>query len=317
MVGEQEKLSEEAKRKEGLSKLERAPVEEACPVVVPPRADVSRGVSLIALQGSAGNAAVARLVARSRLAGGGPSGEGNDEVDAGFRIFVPQRGLVPILARAPQDGAQHDPDAGAGGTTPGGEHETGPESEEAVNLDPITIPAQPPVEVEVLAQGPMLEGKTTAKYTSTDPVISPNPPKASKAPKGACPDCGSTTCIRAQGTVSSTFSSNPTPALPDLDSHGFTDCQRKNAEKFVKNTLNPHEQAHVKAFKTNFDGTWKKAFDLNVCDAADATVKIKKIYDDEFAARKKKADDASDALDANGANQFVWDMDEGCEEKKP
>ena len=102
----------------------------------------------------------------------------------------------------------------------------------------------------------------------------------------------------------------------DLDSHGFTDCQRKNAEKFVKNVLDPHEQAHVKAYKTNFDGKWSKPFDLTVNDTADATAQIKAIYDTEFADRKKKADDASGDLDAGGKNQFTWDMDEGCTEEK-
>jgi hypothetical protein len=183
----------------------------------------------------------------------------------------------------------------------------GPEEGTEVKLDPITIPAHEPVAVEVYAAGPQLEGKTHANYTSTDAVVTPNPPKASRAPGGK---------IRAQGTVSSTFSSNPTVDPYDLDSHGFTDCQRKNAEKFIKNVLDPHEQAHVKAYKTNFDGAWSKPFDLTVTDASDATTKIKGIYNDEFDARKKKADDASGDLDAGGKNQFTWDMDEGCTDEK-
>jgi hypothetical protein len=104
VVGEQERLSEEARRREGHPSVDLAPVEEACPVVVPPRADVSQGVSLIALQRTAGNAAVGRLIARSRLGGSWSSGEGDDEVDAGFRMFVRSQGLVPILIRDPQDG---------------------------------------------------------------------------------------------------------------------------------------------------------------------------------------------------------------------
>jgi hypothetical protein len=183
----------------------------------------------------------------------------------------------------------------------------GPEEGTPVDLGVITIPAHEPVAVEVFAAGPQLEGKTHANYTSTDAVVAPNPPKASRAPGGK---------IRAQGTVSATFSSNPTVDEYDLDSHGFTDCQRKNAEKFIKNVLDPHEQAHVKAYKTNFDGDWSKAFDLTVKDAGDATTQIKGIYNDEFAARKKKADDASGDLDAGGKNHFTWDMDEGCADEK-
>jgi hypothetical protein len=183
----------------------------------------------------------------------------------------------------------------------------GPEEGTEVKLDPITIPAHEPVAVEVYAAGPQLEGKTHANYTSTDAVVTPNPPKASRAPGGK---------IRAQGSVSATFSSNPTVDPYDLDSHGFTDCQRKNAEKFIKNVLDPHEQAHVKAYKTNFDGAWSKPFDLTVTDASDATTQIKGIYNAEFDARKKKADDASGDLDAGGKNQFTWDMDEGCTDEK-
>ena len=193
----------------------------------------------------------------------------------------------------------------------GGEQEgaaQGADQDSDVKLSAIgAIPAHEPVAVEVFASGPQLEGKTHANYTSTDAVITPDPPKASKAPGGG---------IRAQGAVSATFSSSPTVDPYDLDSHGFTDCQRKNAEKFIKNTLDPHEQAHVKAYKTNFDGKWSKPFDLTVKDTADATAQITAIYNKEFADRKKKADDASGDLDAGGKNQFTWDMDEGCSEEK-
>ena len=80
----------------------------------------------------------------------------------------------------------------------------------------------------------------------------------------------------------------------------------------MKNVLAPHEQLHVKAFTSNFDGAWKKTFDLKVCGTDDATAKIQALYDAEIAARKAKATAASDDLDANGKNQFTWDMDEGC-----
>jgi hypothetical protein len=227
--------------------------------------------SVLALQRSAGNAAVTRLLRQ------------DDE------------STVATLAGA---------DAPAAGTTT-----AQPDATDGgdVKLDPIVIPAQAPIAVEVFGAGPKLEGKTHAAYTSTDPVITPNPPKASKAPGGG---------IRAQGTVSSSFSSNPTVDPYDLDSHGFTDCQHKNAEKFIKDILDPHEQAHVSAYKTNFDGKLSKPFDLTVKDAADATAQVAVIYNKEFADRKQKADDASGDLDAGGKNNFVWDMDEGCTDEK-
>jgi hypothetical protein len=233
--------------------------------------------TVLALQRLAGNQAVVQLL-RQQDARGAAAGQ-----DVG--------------------GAQSAATSSAGGDQQGAG--AGADDGGDVKLPPITIPAQDPVSVEVYAAGPKLEGKTTASYTSTDPLVAPNPPKASKAPGG----------IRAQGTVSSTFSSNPTVDPYDLDGHGFTDCQRKNAEKFIKQTLDPHEQQHVSAFKTNFDGNWSKPFDLTVKDADDATGQIKGIYDTEFAARKKKADDASADLDSGGKNNFVWDMDEGCDGK--
>jgi hypothetical protein len=217
-------------------------------------------------------------------------------------LILSRRTAVPVLALQASAGnaavvrlLRHDDPTGA--------VTEGPEEGADVTLEPISIPAHEPVAVEVFAAGPQLEGKTHAHYTSTDAVVTPNPPKASKAPGGK---------IRAQGSVSATFSSNPTVDPYDLDSHGFTDCQRKNAEKFIKDVLDPHEQAHVKAYKTNFDGAWSKAFDLTVTGAADATTQIKGIYDAEFDSRKKQADDASGDLDAGGKNQFTWDMDAGC-----
>ena len=188
--------------------------------------------------------------------------------------------------------------------------EAGPAGQDEVSLGSIDLTAREPVEVEVFAAGPRLEGKTTAHFDGSTPTITPNPPKASRA-KG-CPDCGDENCIRAQGTTSATFASTPAIELPDLYGYDFTDCQRKNAEKFVKNVLAPHEQLHVKEFTSKFDGAWKKAFDLKVCGTDDATSKIQALYDTELEARKAKATAASDALDANGKNQFTWDMDEGC-----
>jgi hypothetical protein len=233
--------------------------------------------TVLALQRSAGNAAVTRLLREDDASAAAPA-------------------AAPAASSA---GAQLEGPAAADGTDA--------DADADVKLDPIVITPQGPIEVEVLGAGPQLEGKTHAGYTSTDPVVAPNPPKASKAPGGK---------IRAQGTVSSTFASNPTVDPYDLDSHGFTDCQRKNAEKFIKDTLDPHEQQHVAAFKTNFDGNWSKPFDLTVTDATDATAQVKGLYDTEFAARKKKADDASNDLDSGGKNHFVWDMDEGCTDDK-
>jgi hypothetical protein len=260
--------------REAVSEAARpAPARPAvAPIAVAPPLPRARlsPAQVVTLQRSAGNAAVARLLRQA------------DDEDA----------AIEPAATDEAAGGEH---AAAGGE---------------VVLAPIAIPAPQPVEVEVYAPGPNLQGKTNAAYTSTDAVITPNPPRAARTT--GCPDCGSDSCIRVRGAVSATFSSNPTVTLPDLDGRGFTDCQLKNAEKFVKDVLAPHEQLHVHAFRTNFDGAWRKAFDLKVCDAGEATDRIKAIYDQEFADRKAKADAASADLDANGKNIFTWDMDDGC-----
>jgi hypothetical protein len=193
------------------------------------------------------------------------------------------------------------PQEGAGGA----EQQEAEQGDDAdLKLDPVgAIPAPTPVPVEYNAAGPTLEGKTSAAYGGTDAVIAPDPPNVSRGPNKT---------IIAKATVSATFASNPTVAMPDIDNRGFTACQHKNAEKFLQSTLGPHEQLHVQAFKTNFDGAWSKPFTLTVKDTEDLKTQVKALYDAEFASRKAKADAASAALDANGKNVFTWDMDAAC-----
>jgi hypothetical protein len=162
-----------------------------------------------------------------------------------------------------------------------------------------------PEEFEAFAQGPRLEGKTTAHWDGLG-HFEPDPPKATAAKGCDCP-----TCMRVRGTFVVTYDSAPTVKLPDVPS-GLTDCQRTNAEKFIRDVLAPHEQLHVKAFRTHFDGTTKRPFDLKVCSADELKDKLDPGYTAELEARKVKAQAESDKLDANGANQFTWDMDEGC-----
>jgi hypothetical protein len=178
--------------------------------------------------------------------------------------------------------------------------------------EPIALPAgmtfhREPEEVVAYAAGPTLEGKTTATFDSTG-HFDPDPPKA-RAAKGCT--CTGGTCMQVQGSFVIDYDSKPVVKLPDVP-EGLTECQRKNAQKFIRDVLAPHEQEHVKAFRTNFDGTTKRKFDLKVCSAEELKEKIDADYVAELAARKQKAMDESDKLDANGANQFTWDMDAGC-----
>jgi hypothetical protein len=157
-----------------------------------------------------------------------------------------------------------------------------------------------PEEFVAFAAGPRLEGKTTAHWDSLG-HFDPDPPKATRDKKG----------MRVQGNFVVDYTSNPTVKLPDVPAN-LTDCQKRNAEKFIRDVLEPHEQLHVNTFKQFFDGTTTTPFDVHATGAADVKAQVDKGYVAELAARKKTAQAESDKLDANGANQFTWDMDADC-----
>lgn len=186
----------------------------------------------------------------------------------------------------------------------------GDEGGEGAEGEPIPFPSgmtfhREPEEFVAYAQGPRLIGKTTAHWDSQG-RFDPDPPTATRA-KG----CGCPTCMRVQGSFVVDYASKPTVQLPTIPDN-LTECQRKNAEKFIRDVLEPHEQEHVKTFKTHFDGTTTRKFDIKACDAEEVKTKVDAGYVAELEARKTKAQAESDKLDANGANQFTWDMDEGC-----
>ena len=297
MVRAQEFVSERARERPRRASVTAVPT-------LGPAAPRLSPATVLLLQRSAGNAAVTALLRRRNEEG---------EEEAGSSCSCDE-GTAPENRCASCSAAQGSGQTAESSSAPS---ESAPGTEDAseegageVSLGNIQLAQREPVEVEVFAAGPTLEGKTTAHFNGSTPILTPNPPKASRA-KG-CPDCGDENCIRAQGTTSASFASTPTVELPDLDGYDFTDCQRKNAEKFVKNVLSPHEQLHVKAFTSKFDGAWKKAFDLKVCGTDDASAKIQDLYDTELERRRAKAQAASDDLDTGGKNKFTWDMDEGC-----
>jgi hypothetical protein len=195
-----------------------------------------------------------------------------------------------------------EPDGGAGEEEPA-------EGEAAVGEE-IPFPTgmtfhQEPEEFVAFAAGPKLEGKTTAHWDSLG-HFDPDPPKATRATGCGCP-----TCMRVQGSFVVEYASNPTVKLPDVPD-SLTDCQKRNAEKFIRDVLDPHEQQHVTTFKKFFDGKTTRKFDIKACSADEVKSQIDSGYVAELEARKKVAQAESDKLDANGANQFTWDMDADC-----
>jgi hypothetical protein len=195
-----------------------------------------------------------------------------------------------------------DPDQAAQGDPESPEGAEGGQGEEVPFPTGMQFHAEPE-EFVAFAAGPRLEGKTTAHWDSIG-HFDPDPPKASRDKKG----------MRVQGNFVVDYTSNPTVKLPDVPD-SLTDCQKKNAEKFIRDVLEPHEQLHVKTFKQFFDGTTTTPFDIHATGADDVKAQVDKGYVTELAARKKTAQAESDKLDANGANQFTWDMDAGCDAK--
>jgi hypothetical protein len=63
-------------------------VEESGPLLEPPLGSVGAPVALLAIQRTAGNYAVNRMIARAKLAGGGTPDEHGNEVDVGARVIL-------------------------------------------------------------------------------------------------------------------------------------------------------------------------------------------------------------------------------------
>jgi hypothetical protein len=86
---EQTKLRDEARHDETGRRSEFPVVEDLSPVVAVVEAGVtSTPASLLTLQRDVGNAAVGRLLERTRLLGGVSAGERGDEIDGGTRVFL-------------------------------------------------------------------------------------------------------------------------------------------------------------------------------------------------------------------------------------
>ncbi|MCC7359476.1 MAG: DUF4157 domain-containing protein [Anaerolineales bacterium] len=124
--------------------------------------------------------------------------------------------------------------------------------------------------------------------------------------------------VDVTGTVVATFKVTTSVNLPTVPS-GLTACQKKRVEDAINNQLKPHEDAHVAAMK-GYDGTVEEAISVKRVPKASAIAELSKVAkakaDELAAARKKAAQDASDALDNP---PFVINVDLNCkaEEKKP
>jgi hypothetical protein len=156
------------------------------------------------------------------------------------------------------------------------------------------------------AFGLALRGRTDANFSNSFATEN-----AQAARARDCSGCGGNDCIRATGTLVSTFQVATTVTLPSVDDFpDLTPCQRERVQSAITNVLAPHEQQHVAAFQT-YNGTVRTAFNLKLC-RADFDARIQSLHDGIAAARRASAQAASDALDP-----FNFEVDINCQEPPP
>lgn len=151
--------------------------------------------------------------------------------------------------------------------------------------------------------GLTLQGRTDADYHSSFRTANVTTTQAA-----GCEGCGAGDCVRVRGTLVSTYTVNTTVTLPSVnDFPDLTPCQRRRVQDAITNVLAPHEQRHVRAFKT-YEGTTRQPFDMTIC-RGDFDAAMQSMHDSEQAARQAAAQARSDALDP-----FQFDVDLDCQE---
>ncbi|HEU4386543.1 MAG TPA: hypothetical protein VFV34_02015 [Blastocatellia bacterium] len=159
---------------------------------------------------------------------------------------------------------------------------------------PSAIPADSSTKPGVTSV--VLKGLTEADFSSNFALT-----KDSVKPATGCKDCPPGNCVKVTGVLVNTFTVKTTVTLPKVsDFPDLTPCQKKRVQDAIDNKLAPHEQEHVKAFKT-FEGTTTKPIDITMCKGddlkAELKAKLQAIHDAEEGPRKAAARAKSAALD--------------------
>jgi hypothetical protein len=151
-----------------------------------------------------------------------------------------------------------------------------------------------------------LQGRTDADFRSSFRTEN-----VRITPATGCEGCDAGGCVRARSILISTYTVTTTVTLPSVnDFPDLTPCQRRRVQNAITNVLAPHEQRHVRAFRT-YAGTTRQPFDMTICrDAFDGA--MQSMHDGEQSARQAAAQARSDALDP-----FSFDVDIDCEEPPP
>jgi hypothetical protein len=160
------------------------------------------------------------------------------------------------------------------------------------------------VETEVSAYSVTLQGRTDATFSNSFRTRNVRTRRA----EGTCENCTGDDCVRVTGRLQSTFRVTTTVTLPSVnDFPDLTACQRRRVQSGITNVLAPHEQQHVRAFRT-YNGVVTTPFDLTIC-RSDFDSRIQELHDSVESARRASAQAASDALDP-----FQFDVDLDCED---
>jgi hypothetical protein len=160
------------------------------------------------------------------------------------------------------------------------------------------------IETHAVAYGLALRGRTDATFSNNFSTEN-----GQARPASDCAGCAPSECIRATGTLVSTFQVATTVTLPSVDDFpNLTPCQRERVRNAITNVLAPHEQQHVSAFRT-YSGTVRTPFNLTLCRAA-FDARIQSLHDGVEAPRRAAAQAQSDALDP-----FNFEVDLNCQDR--
>jgi len=123
-----------------------------------------------------------------------------------------------------------------------------------------------------------------------------------------CENCLEGECSHVTGTLVANYHVNTTVTLPSVaDFPDLSRCQQQRVRNAINTVLAPHEQEHVRAFRT-YNGTTRRPFDLTLC-RSEFDSAIQQMFEAEASARRSAAQAASDALDP-----FHFDVDLDCED---
>ena len=193
--------------------------------------------------------------------------------------------------------------------------EQGPGGIDSESVDP-TLPVQPDdpapsllpnvsgtgVDSELTAYSLTLRGLTTASFSSSFQTSNVRTRQGTD-----CDGCSGAECVKVTGTLVSTFTVTTQVSLPSVDDFpDLTACQRQRVRDGINNVLAPHEQRHVRAFRT-YNGTVRTPFSFTIC-RSDFDGRVQDLHDSVEATRRSAAQAASDALDP-----FQFDVDLDCE----